>query len=238
MHTEYIGYTDGPLACEAYAACGDPGPAKRPCVIVSHAWGGQLDFEREKAQRLAEMGYLGFAVDLYGKGVRGAPAGDNSKLMQPFMEDRAMLRRRLLASLAAAKRHPVADPGRIAAIGYCFGGLCVLDLARSAPPGLKGVVSFHGLFHPPNLGPQAPIPAKVLMLHGYADPLAPPGDVLAVAKELTGAKADWQLHAYGHALHAFTHPPANNPAGGVMYDAAADRRSWAAMEYFLKEVLA
>ncbi|MBI2179050.1 MAG: dienelactone hydrolase family protein, partial [Candidatus Tectomicrobia bacterium] len=102
MHTEYIGYTDGPLACEAYAACGDPGPAKRPCVIVSHAWGGQLDFEREKARRLAEMGYLGFAVDLYGKGVRGAPAGDNSKLMQPFLEDRAMLRRRLLASLAAA----------------------------------------------------------------------------------------------------------------------------------------
>lgn len=238
MHTEYIGYTDGPLACEAYAAFGDPGPAKRPCVIVSHAWGGQLDFEREKAQRLAEMGYLGFAVDLYGKGVRGAPAGDNSKLMQPFVEDRAMLRRRLLASLAAAKRHPMADPGRIAAIGYCFGGLCVLDLARSAPPGLKGVVSFHGLFHPPNLGPQGPIPAKVLMLHGYADPLAPPADVLAVAKELTGAKADWQLHAYGHALHAFTHPPANNPAGGVMYDAAADRRSWAAMEYFLKEVLA
>lgn len=238
MHTEYIGYTDGPLACEAYAACDASSRSKRPCVIVSHAWGGQLDFEREKAQRLAEMGYLGFAIDLYGKGVRGAPAGDNSKLIQPFMEDRAMLRRRLGAALAAAKRHPMADPGRIGAIGYCFGGLCVLDLARSAPPGVKGVVSFHGLFHPPNLGPQAPITAKVLMLHGYADPLAPPGDVLAVARELTGARADWQLHAYGHALHAFTHPPANNPAGGVMYDAAADRRSWAAMSYFLQEVLA
>lgn len=238
MHTEYIGYTDGPLACEAYAAYDASSRSKRPCVIVSHAWGGQLDFEREKAQRLAEMGYLGFAIDLYGKGVRGAPAGDNSKLMQPFMEDRAMLRRRLGAALAAAKRHPMADPGRIGAIGYCFGGLCVLDLARSVPPGVKGVVSFHGLFHPPNLGPQAPITARVLMLHGYADPLAPPGDVLAVARELTEARADWQLHAYGHAMHAFTHPPANNPAGGVMYDAAADRRSWAAMSYFLQEVLA
>ena len=238
MRTEYIDYKDGDLTCEGYAACDDSSRAKRPCVLICHAWGGQLDFEREKAGKLAGMGYLGFAADLYGKGVRGAPAGDNSKLIQPFMEDRALLRRRLLASLDAAKRHPLADPGRAAAIGYCFGGLCALDLARSAPPGLKGVASFHGLFHPPSLGPQAPIAAKVLMLHGWEDPLAPPADVLAVAKELTGARADWQLHAYGHAVHAFTHPQANNPANGILYDAAVDRRSWAAMEYFLKEVLA
>ncbi|MBI3129299.1 MAG: dienelactone hydrolase family protein [Candidatus Tectomicrobia bacterium] len=237
MRTETIEYQEGGVAFEGHAAYDESSRSKRPCVLVSHAWAGLLGAEREAAGRLAGLGYLAFAVDLFGRGVRGNPAGDNSKLMQPLLEDRAMLRRRLLASLEAARKHPLADPGRVAAIGYCFGGLCVLDLARSGAPGVRGVASFHGLFHPPKLGPQPPIAAKVLLLHGWDDPLAPPEDVLMIARELTEARADWQLHAYGHALHAFTNPHANNPAGGVKYDAGADRRSWAAMEYFLKEAV-
>jgi dienelactone hydrolase len=158
--------------------------------------------------------------------------------MQPFLDDRATLRRRITAALDALKSHPLVDSDRVAAIGFCFGGLCVLDLARSVPPSLRGVVSFHGLFHPPKLGEQAKIEAKILMLHGYDDPMATPEHVVAIANELTQAKADWQLHAYGHTSHAFTNPEAQSPDHGLMYNATADRRSWLAMQNFLEEVLA
>lgn len=239
MRTEHLEHDGGDGAtCEAYVACEDGGEAKRPCVLVAHAWAGQTDAERGKAEELAGLGYVGVALDVYGKGVRGEPAGDNSALMAPFLADRAMLRRRLLAGVEAARAHPRVDPDRIAAIGYCFGGLCVLDLARASAPGLRGVVSLHGVLAPPRLGPQQRIGAKALVLHGWADPMAPPDDVLALAAELTDAGADWQLHAYGHALHAFTFAGANFPERGIKYDAAADRRSGAAMRYFLEEVLA
>jgi len=236
IHTEYLDYADDQVTCEGYVAYDDAADARRPCVMIAHAWDGQNDIIRAKAEQLAEMGYVGFALDVYGKGVRGDVMGDNSKLMAPFMEDRAALRRRLLAGLTAAKQHPRVDPDRIAVIGYCFGGLCALDLARSAATGLRGAVSFHGIFSPPNCGEQAPIKAKVLILHGWEDPMAPPSDVLAIARELTDAGADWQLHAYGHAMHAFTHAGANMPERGLMYNAPAEKRSWAAMVSFLREV--
>jgi dienelactone hydrolase len=238
MKTEYVDYTDGSVTCEGYAAYDDTKKGKRPGVLVSHAWAGQSPFERGKADKLAGLGYVGFALDLYGKGKRGGTMEQNAKLMQPFLDDRALLRRRLAAALDALKKHPAVDVERAAAIGFCFGGLCVLDLARSVPAGLRGIVSFHGLFHPPKLGQQAPIRAKVLMLHGYDDPLATPEHVMAIARELTDAKADWQLHAYGRTSHAFTNPEANSPEHGLLYNAAADRRSWAAMKNFLEEVLA
>jgi dienelactone hydrolase len=238
MKTDYVDYADGSVTCEGYAAYDDAEKGRRPGVLVSHAWGGQNHFERDKADKLASLGYVGFALDLYGKGKRGGTMEQNAKLMQPFLDDRAMLRRRMTAALDALKKHPAVDAERTAAIGFCFGGLCVLDLARSVPAGLKGVVSFHGLFHPPKLGAQAPIKAKVLMLHGYDDPMATPEHVMAIARELTDAQADWQLHAYGRTSHAFTNPEANSPEHGLLYNAAADRRSWAAMKNFLEEVLA
>jgi dienelactone hydrolase len=238
MQNEYTEYQDGAVVCEGYAAWDDSTKAKRPGVLVSHAWGGQSDLERGKAAQLAALGYVGFALDLYGKGCRGGSMEENAKLMQPFIGDRAMLRRRLAASLDALRQHPLVDTTRLAAIGFCFGGLCVLDLARSVPDGLRGVVSFHGLLHPPRLGEQAPIDAKILILHGWDDPLATPEHVLAVGKELSAARADWQLHAYGGTMHAFTNPGANLPDKGLLYSAAADRRSWVAMEAFLREALA
>jgi dienelactone hydrolase len=238
MQNEYIEYQDGTVVCEGYAAWDDSTKAKRPGVLVSHAWGGQSDLERAKAEQLAALGYVGFALDLYGKGRRGGSMEENAKLMQPFIGDRAMLRRRLAASLDALRQHPLVDATRLAAIGYCFGGLCVLDLARSVPEGLRGVVSFHGLLHPPQLGEQAPIDAKILILHGWDDPLATPEHVLAVANELSAAGADWQLHAYGGTMHAFTNPGAKLPDNGLLYSAAADRRSRVAMEAFLREALA
>jgi dienelactone hydrolase len=238
MNTQYLDYNDGEVTCEAYVAYDESWTSKRPCVLISHQWGGQSDVEREKAEELGRLGYVGFAIDIYGKGVRGGLLEDNSKLMQPFLDDRAMLRRRILAALAAAQKHPMVAPDSIGAIGYCFGGLCALDLARSAAPSVKGVVSFHGVLLPPNLGEQAPITAKVLILHGYDDPLAPPEHVLAIARELTEAKADWQLHAYGHTMHAFTAEGVNLPERGLKHNAAAARRSWTAMKNLFEETLA
>ncbi len=138
---------------------------------------------------------------------------------------------------AAARSHPIVDADRIGAIGFCFGGLCVLDLARSAEPAVRGVVSFHGLLHPAGLEPRKPVTAKVLILHGYDDPMAKPDQMLAVAQEFTEAGADWQIHAYGHTKHAFTNPKANDPQGGKQYNAASDRRSWKTMQDFLAEAL-
>ena len=236
MHSEYLDYYDDSTCCEAYVAYDKGSDKKRPCVLISHAWAGQTDFERSKADELAKMGYVGFALDNYSKGKRGNSMDENAKLMQPFMDDRAMLLKRLLAGVSAAEKHAAVDSSRIVAIGYCFGGLCVLDMARSADKRVKGVVSFHGLFSPPGTGKQEKISSKVLALHGYADPMAQPDTVLALGREMTDAAADWQLHAYGGVVHAFTNPEADMPEHGIKYDANADRRSWQAMKNFLQEV--
>jgi dienelactone hydrolase len=236
IETEYVDYI-GNAVFEGYMAyqakLGSPGP----CVLLAHDWSGQHETIRAQAEKLARLGYVGFALDVYGKGVRGSITGDNSALMAPLMAERLLLRQRLVAGLHAAQSHREVDAERLAVVGYCFGGLCALDLARASPRGLKGAVSFHGVLKPPNVGEQPKIRASVLILHGWEDPLAPPLDVLAIAQELTSAGADWQLHAYGHATHAFTFPGANWPERGLLYDAAADRRSWASLETFLGEVL-
>ena len=233
----FADYRDGDAVCEAYVAL-PAGAAPRPAVLVAHQWAGQGEAERSAADRLAGLGYVGMALDVYGKGVRGEPGGDHSHLMGPFLQDRARLRQRLLAAVEAARGQAGVDPDRIAVIGYCFGGLCALDLARANAPGLKGAVSLHGLFAPPKLGAQDPIDASLLVLHGWDDPMVPPADVLALSEELTAASADWQLHAYGHAKHGFTNPAANMPERGLAYDARAARRAWASVESFLAETLA
>ena len=235
MQKQNFEYKDGATTCEGYVV--HDGGGKKPCVLISHAWAGIQDQERHVAERLAGLGYTAFAIDNYGKGVRGDPMGDNSALMGPFLQDRAKLKQRLMSAVTAAKTHPAVDANRIAMIGYCFGGLCSLDVARSGTSDVKGVVSLHGIFTPPGLGAQGPIKSKVLVLHGWEDPMATPDSVLGLAKEMTAAKADWQIHAYGHTLHAFTAEGANAPERGVKYDKAADRRSWAATVDFLKEVL-
>jgi dienelactone hydrolase len=237
FRSELLEYCAGDTICEGFAAYDASSSAKRPCVLIAHAWDGPNDYMRAKALDLAGMGYLGFALDVYGKGVRGGAHEDNSLLMAPFVNDRALLHRRLNAAFVASKRHPLTDPERIAIIGYCFGGLCALDLARSVPPGLLAAVSFHGVLHPPLLGPQASITAKILILHGWKDILVPSADVLAITRELSDAGADWQLTVFGHAMHAFTNPTVNDLQGGIAYDATADRRSWTVMSGFLEEAL-
>jgi dienelactone hydrolase len=229
-------YTDGDTVCQGYVAL-PAGPGPHPAVLVAHNWAGQGAADNEAADRLAAAGYAGIAIDVYGKGRRGEPLADNGHLMGPWMADRAALRTRLLAAVTAAAGHPAVDAGRMAIMGYCFGGLCALDVARSGDARIRGAVSFHGVYAPPGIGPQGAISAKVLVLHGWDDPLCPPDATVALAQELTAAGADWQIHAYGHACHAFTAKGAANRAGGVHYDEKADRRSWQALLNFLAETL-
>jgi len=235
MREQYIEYRDGDALLEGFLCYDEALPGPRPAVLICHAWGGRDDFVERKARRLAWQGYACFALDNYGKGKRGTNPQESSLLMTPFMDDRKRLLKRLQAGLAAAKALPIIDSKRIAVMGFCFGGLCALDLARSGAD-IRGAVSFHGMLKPSGLT-EPKIRAKVLMLHGYDDPLAPPEDVLAVAREFTEAGADWQLHAYGQTVHAFTNPVAQNRAGGMQYDESADRRSWHALEEFLGEAL-
>jgi dienelactone hydrolase len=237
VSNEPLEYQDGEVLCEGHVALNTSSRARRPSVLVAHAWDGPNKEVRAKASQLARMGYLGFALDVYGKGVRGGASDDNTKLMAPYIEDRAFLRRRLLAALAAAKLHPFTDPSRIAVIGYCFGGLCALDLARAAPPELRAAVSVHGMLRAPEFTQTALMTAKVLVIHGWKDPLAPPEDVLTLTRELSDAGSDWQMILYGQAAHAFTNLGANNHRDGIFYDETADRRSWAATCSFLEESL-
>ena len=210
------------------------GKTNVPVIVIAHAWAGLGDNEKQKAAIIAkEFGYAAFAIDVYGKGKRGTTVEENQALMNPLVGDRAELQKRLAGGLAAAKAQAGVDGSKAAAIGFCFGGLCVLDMARAGQDVL-GVASFHGLFRPAENIPQPKIKAKVLIEHGWQDPMAKPEDVLAIAKEFDGA--DWQLHAHGKATHAFTTQGANSPDMGLAYDVDADRRSFAYLKTFLTEV--
>jgi dienelactone hydrolase len=184
---------------------------------------------------LAELGYVGFALDLYGKGVRGGSREENIALMQPLLDDRPALQRRMKLALESIRKQKEVDPARVAAIGFCFGGLCVLDLARTGADVL-GVASFHGLFTSPGNTTGNRIQARVLVMHGWDDPMATPGQVISLAGELSEMGADWQIHAYGNTLHAFTNPAADDVEHGTVYDADADRRSWQNLQLFLAEL--
>ncbi len=232
-----VDYLDDGVLLQGYFAYDDALPGRRPVVLIHHAWAGRDEFVADKARKLAELGYLGFATDMYGKGIVGSNPEENGRLMQPFMQNRQLLQQRLLAALANVKLLPWADDKRIAAMGFCFGGLCALDLARTGAD-VAGVISFHGLLIPPANLPQPKIKAKVLVLHGHDDPMVPVDQVNALQDELTAAGADWQLHAYGNTMHAFTNPVANDPAFGTVYQAVADRRSWQAARNFLAEIFA
>lgn len=217
---------------EGVAAWDDAVVGRRPCVLVLPNVLGQKEADNLKAEALAELGYVAFAADLFGQGKRARiEEVDRSRYMDALNADRLLLRDRLAASLAALKALPQADPDQAAAIGFCFGGKCVLDMAR-AGLGIRGGVSFHGVYDQPDYSSVSPIAAKLLICHGWNDPLAPPVATVALADELTQAGADWQLLAFGHAGHAFTDVSRTAP-GDIAYEPRADRRSWRAMTDFL-----
>lgn len=229
-----IDYTIDGTTFEGAVVADDAQTGGRPAVLVFHGWEGRSDAQTGIARDLAAKGYVGFACDTFGKGIRGNLTGDNTTLIAPLLEDRELLRTRLVGTLRFVQSLPEVDPDRMAAIGFCFGGLCVLDLARSGAD-LRAVASFHGVFGRPEDFPIVPIKAKVIAFHGWDDPMAPPADVVALAKELTEAKADWQVHAYGNTMHAFMAEGANRPEAGIQYNERSAKRAWAALEAFLIE---
>lgn len=231
---------DGPGGpFEGVAAWDDALEGPRPAVLVVPNILGQKEADNQKAEALAALGYVALAADLFGQGKRKTFQSDNvAEYMNELNADRALLRDRLDAALAALKALSQADGDKAAAIGFCFGGKCVLDMARAGLD-VRGIVSFHGVYDRPDYANVAPIAAKLLVCHGWEDPLCPPDATVALAQELTESGADWQLHAYGHAGHAFTdidRKGGDNPA--VAYEPRADRRSWQAMRNFLEEVFA
>ena len=235
IQTRLVDYESGGKIFEGMLAWNDASERDCPGVLVAHTIAGRAAHEEDRACRLAELGYVGFALDVYGKGTQTTEFDRNKAMMDELRADRLELQRRLLAALACLREQPEVEADHIAAIGFCFGGLSVLDIARTGED-IAGVVSLHGIFQAPGNTGGNSIKAKVLALHGWDDPLAKPEDVVALADELTSMDADWQIHAYGNTTHAFTNPHADDWEGGKKYNKDADRRSWLATQNFLAEL--
>jgi dienelactone hydrolase len=236
LKTRVIEYKHEDKSLEGYLAYDDAATGKRPGVLVFHDWTGHNPFARQKAEQLAKLGYVAFAVDTYGKGVRAKDPKEAAALAAVYKNDRKLMRARAAAGLEVLKAQPEVDAKRLGAIGFCFGGTCALELARSGAD-LAGVVSFHGGLATPHPEDAKNVKGKVLALHGADDPFVPAEEVAGFEDEMRKARVDWQLVKYGGAVHGFTNPDAGkDPSKGAAYDEAADRRSWAAMRDFFAEV--
>jgi dienelactone hydrolase len=208
--------------------------ANAPTVLVFHGMEGRSDAQLAFCHRLADLGYRAVAVDLFGRAATLAGPDSCAAAMASLIENREMMRDRLIGVLEILSALPNVRRDAMAAIGFCFGGLCMLDLARHGTH-LAAVASFHGLVTPLPQPPTTPISTKVTVFHGWDDPFAPPHEMLALATELTERGADWQLHAYGHALHAFMAPFADAPERGIQYSEKTARRAWESLVDFLRE---
>ncbi len=235
IQTRLVEYAHGDSIFEGMLAWDDAAGTPRPGVAVAHTIAGRSPHEEGRARRLASLGYVGFAIDVYGKGTQTTDFDRNKAMMDELRANRPELQARLLAALGCLREQPEVDGTAVAAIGFCFGGLSVLDIARTGED-IAGVVSLHGIFEPPGNTEGNRVTAKVLALHGWEDPLATPEDVVGLANEMTSMQADWQIHAYGNTTHAFTNPKADDWEGGKKYNEDADRRSWLATQNFLAEL--
>ena len=234
---ETVNYKQGDTALEGWLVYDDAISGKRPGIVIYPAWWGPSAQDKDVAEGLAKMGYVAFVADIYGKGVRPdtipAAAAESGK----FYKDRPLVLARAQAAFDQLRQSPMSDASKLAAIGYCFGGMPALDLARSGAP-LVDVVVFHGSLGTPNPESDKNIKGHVLALHGAADPIVNAEAVATFEKELTDAGVDWQVNLYGGVMHAFTdHVHVQAPDHGIKYDAAADQRSWQAMSDLFKKTL-
>ena len=233
---ETVEYKTGDTVCEGTVAFDDADKIPRPGVLLVHDWMGAGDYAKSRAKQIAALGYVCFVADIYGKGVRPADAGAAGAEAGKYKGNRALLRQRVNAALAELKKSPLVVKSKTCAMGYCFGGTTVLELARSGAE-VAGVVSFHGGLDSPMPADAKNIKGKVLVLHGADDPFVKPAEVAAFQEEMRGNKVDWQMVYYGDAVHSFTRPDAgNDKSKGAAYQESADKRSWEAMKEFYAEV--
>src|ERR1041385_6659812 len=225
IHTETIEYKQGDTALEGFLAYDDSIKGAQPGVLVVHQWTGLTDYEKKRAEMLAQLGYAAFCVDIYGKGVRPTTTQDAGAEAGKYKKNRALLRERVNAGLETFRKQKIVDAMRIAAIGYCFGGTTVIELARSGAD-IAGVVSFHGALDSPNPADGKNIKCKILACHGADDPFVPAKDVEAFENEMRAAGVDWRLIKYGGAVHSFTDWNADGSMKGAQYNERADKRSW------------
>lgn len=237
IKTEKVIYKHGSEELEGFIAYDDATPAGKPAVVIIHDWMGPSEYTEMRAQQLAEMGYIAFAADIYGKKLRPKNSEEAAKAAGEFRNgDRKLLRARAKAAYDQVAKHPQADKKRISAAGYCFGGTVVLEMARSGLP-LKGVISFHGGLSAVQPKDALKIKSKLLVLHGAIDPYISADELNGFMKEMNDAKVDYQFVSYSGAVHAFSQKGAgNDPKNGAAYNEAADKRSFVAMREFLKEV--
>lgn len=233
--TKTVVYKEGSTELEGVLVLPEKAEGKAPAVVIFHQWMGPTEYETKRAVMLAELGYIAFVADIYGKGVRAKDASEASALARKYRndEDRSLLRARANAALDSVKKLEHVDAERVAAIGYCFGGSVALELARSGAK-LSGIASFHGGLTTVNPADAKAITARVVCYHGADDPYVPDTEVLAFQKEMREAKVDWEFISYGNAVHGFTHWDAGTEAsGGFAYHEAAEKRSWAHLTQWL-----
>lgn len=236
IRTQAVDYESDGVKLQGYLAYDDAQKGKRPAVLIVHEWWGLNDYPKKRAEQIAKLGYVAFAADIYGKGVIAKTPEEAGKLASQFRNDRMLARKRVTAALDVLKKYDFVDAGKIAAIGYCFGGMVALELARSGAD-IKGVVGFHTSLDTPRPDDARNIKAKILICTGANDKSVPPDMRQAFQKEMDNAGVDWQMNIYSGAVHSFTNPASgNDPSKGVAYNANADRRSFEAMKLFFNEI--
>lgn len=237
IRTEVVTYRQGDQELEGYLAYDANATEKRPGVLVIHEWTGLNDYTKRRARELAELGYVAFAADIYGKGIRPEAPAEAGQEARKYYSDRDLAKARATAGYEVLRNHERVNPDKTAAMGYCFGGAMTLELARSGAP-LDGFVSFHGGLRP-TVSEGQNIEGKVLVLHGADDPTISAEDITGFQQEMRSGGVDWQMVYYSGAVHAFTNPDSgNDPSRGSAYNANADRRSWEDMQDFFQEIFA
>lgn len=241
-HEEKV-YSFNELKLKGQLYYDDTQTTKKPAVIVVHAWKGQDDFARQTAKKMTRLGFIGFAADIYGNTHPITTNEEAAQNMLPLFVNRKLLQERINSAYQTLCSFHQVDPQKIAAIGFCFGGLTVIELLRSGA-NVQAVVSFHGVLGTEMGGKKAqtiPIAPKVkgslLVLHGHDDPLVKNEDIQNLETEMTKAQVDWQFHTFGHTKHAFTNPEALDDANGLVYNHLSADRAWKYMEELFKEKL-
>lgn len=236
IQTDVVEYKHGSTVLEGYVSYDKSAKGPRPGILVVHEWYGVNEYVKKRAQQLAQLGYVAFVVDMYGKGIRPTTPQECGIQAGKYRNDRPLMRARVKAALDEFKKNKLVDTKKIAATGYCFGGSVVLELARSGAD-VAGVASFHGGLDTPTPEDAKNIKAKIMVCHGGDDPHITMAAVTAFHEEMSNAKVDYQVIVYGGAVHSFTNPDAgDDPSKGAAYNPTADKRSWEVMKQFFGEI--